>query len=114
MLYTCCRGRPRIARVQRVPSGIDHWGMVALVVDTVLFQPPQPQPPLLGGVGVGVADVAGGVWTPMAFFMLSNLFLISSISCLAIASAVFALTSSSRSASLSTGAWFSVARTVCV
>jgi len=55
--------------------------------------------------------VDGELADPVRIFLkASSLPLVSSNSCLATASAVFALTSSSKSASAGTGCWLSVAR----
>lgn len=99
---------------------------------TVLFQPPQFQPPPaatlaalffstdMPGDGVGVGVFEPGLPTApccplITRLMPSNLLLNSSNSCFATASAVFAFTSSNNKASLSVGALFSVLeRTCCV
>lgn len=104
----------------------DRLTFVAL---TVLFHPPHVQPPaavpsffasgMAAGVGVGVitglaVPLVLDCCTLMVLFRPSNFAFISSSSCRATASAVFALTSSKSSCSLSAGVLLSFASTGCM
>ena len=110
-------------------NACNAYERLMFVALTVLFHPPHVQPPaavpsffasgIAAGVGIGVTTELAvpfmlGCWALMALFRPSNLAFISSSSCRATASAVFALTSSKSSCSLSAGVLLSFASTGCM